>query len=161
MSIDKLLDELIKSDIINKLKKWHNNFESQKKIILNNLLKSYPTRQQILNYFRFSNMKHHHKDFCRMFQKDQVCHPIEEDSLYCYACNCPFYNLNQSPYIQEDCIYIGSCDKESKKAQFIPYKAISNEGNHILILDCSNCHIPHTLHTTKKQLDIDLIHADS
>lgn len=152
--LQNIIDNIIHSGLKDKIKQWNEEFNLSKLQILKKL-KSLPINE-IVDEFSFSNMKISNKEFCYLLGKDKPCHHINEDKLFCYACNCPHYQIEDSPYIMDNKVFFGKCGVQSKKAKFNDYGGKLVPNKVFKILDCSECPIPHTKHMAEKEISKDL-----
>ncbi len=105
----------------------------------------YLTIEQLVERFSFKSMQQEFKDFCPMLEKGQVCHNMSLDSLNCYGCACPKFNVEIDIDTQTGLYKLGMCQVNSRDGYYkkIYIKDEKTKPFLILILDCSNCNIPH------------------
>lgn len=84
------------------------------------------SKEEIIDYFAYDNLKVKEPGFCPLFAKNQKCHDMED--LNCYFCGCPNFRF----YKDESWCAIDSKDGEQKRGK---------KGN--LYQDCSGCIVPH------------------
>ena len=70
---------------------WFNKHNEKHKKIVEKLTEKAYSKEQIIDYFDFENMKREEIDFCPLYAKDKKCHDME--SLNCYLCACPTFVL--------------------------------------------------------------------
>ncbi|SFV62201.1 hypothetical protein MNB_SV-6-371 [hydrothermal vent metagenome] len=126
-------------------KKWYESHAQKHAEILKSL--SHLSKEEVIEYFDFDNMKIKHPEFCPLYPKDQKCHDIE--SLNCYFCACMHFRFDDNSIKVEGGKRVYSyCSIESKNsATFETKDSIHN--------DCSNCKVPHKAHVIKKYFDRD------
>lgn len=107
---------------------------------------------QIAEMFTYKVMRSECPDLCRLYKENKLCHDMKLDELNCYGCYCP--NYKQEEIIDEETGLPkrGICVINSK---FGFYK---NKETY-LILNCTNCIVPHRKKYIKKfiQKDLDFI----
>ena len=52
------------------------------------------TADEIVEYFKYENMKINEPDFCPLYTLNKKCHEME--NLNCYLCACPYFRFNDS-----------------------------------------------------------------
>ncbi|VAY86494.1 FIG00388424: hypothetical protein [hydrothermal vent metagenome] len=80
----------------------------------------------IIEYFKYENMKDKEHKFCTLYKNNTKCHDME--NLNCYLCACPHFRVTSSK---------SYCAIDSKDGGFVKDK------NGFIHQDCSNCTIPH------------------
>ncbi|GMT50124.1 MAG: hypothetical protein IEMM0008_1663 [bacterium] len=130
--------------LVDKILKWQVTFKDKRDHVLKDL-QSDGFTGSLANIFTFSNLKNKYSDFCPQYPKGETCHPLVEKDLYCYHCACPHYDLGDSPYEQENHLFIGRCTIQSRKHKYIKHKGIHSTKQELYILSCEDCLIPHTM----------------
>lgn len=91
------------------------------------------TKEMIIEYFRYENLKKNETNFCKLFVENKKCHDIE--GLNCYLCGCPNFRFDDFSTIQKSYCAINSPSGTKK-------------GLHH---DCSKCDLPHIEKFVSKQ----------
>ncbi len=119
---------------------------AHKKIIRKLVAQNY-TKEEIIDYFDFENMKEKEPDFCPLYAQNKKCHDME--SLNCYLCSCPNFRFNDKGIQKiDEKIQYSFCDIASKDGKQGVY------GNKIH-QDCSGCGVPHHRAYIEKHFDLD------
>ena len=126
---------------------WFNKHADKHKKIVEKLQKKGLSKEQIIEYFDFDNMKEKEIKFCPLYAKDKKCHDME--SLNCYICACPNFRFNDDGIKQVD-----------KKTQFSFCNINSKDGRQGVYgekihQDCSRCGVPHHLEYVQKHFEYD------
>lgn len=126
---------------------WVKEHATIHKKIIDKLLTQGFTKNQIIEYFDFENMKVEEPDFCPLYKENKKCHEMEV--LNCYLCSCPYFRYNDKGIknVNENTQY-SFCSIDSKDGIQGVY------GNKIH-QDCSKCHVPHHKSYIKKHFDLD------
>ena len=120
--------------------------QKHKKIVEKLRLQDY-TKEQIIEYFDFENMKKKEFDFCPLYAKDKKCHSMEK--LNCYLCACPNFRFNDQGITKlQNATQFSFCAIESKDGR----QGIYGEKIH---QDCSKCTVPHHKEYVEKHFDLD------
>ncbi len=124
---------------------WVQNHAEKHKKIVDKLLAQNYTKEQIIDYFDFENMKIEEKDFCPLYAKNKKCHDME--SLNCYLCSCPNFRYSDT-----------GIQKIEKKTQYSFCNIDSKDGKQGVYgdkihQDCSKCSVPHHREYVKKHFD--------
>ena len=128
-------------------KNWFENHAKKHKKIVDKLIASGQTKQQIIDYFIYENMVEKENDFCPLFAKGKKCH--EMDELNCYLCACPNFRFNdESIKTVDDKKQYSFCDINSKYGK----QSIYGDKIH---QNCTKCTIPHMKTYIKKYFDYD------
>lgn len=123
--------------------KWFTSRSEKHKSILETLYNS--SKEAIIDYFIFENMRDNHNDFCLLYSTNTKCHDMK--NLNCYACGCPYFRFDDNGiYMQDDKTVYSLCTK-SLGEQFISDVAIHH--------DCSSCEVPHKRKFISDNFDID------
>ena len=124
---------------------WVQNHAEKHKKIVDKLLAQNYTKEQIIDYFDFENMKIEEKDFCPLYAKNKKCHDM--DSLNCYLCSCPNFRYSDTGIqkIEEKTQY-SFCNIDSKDGK----QGVYGDKIH---QDCSKCSVPHHREYVKKHFD--------
>ena len=117
------------------------------KIIIDKLLKQKFTKEQIIEYFDFENMKITEIDFCPLYAEDTKCHDMEK--LNCYLCSCPYFRFKDDGIKKiEEKTEFSFCSIDSKDGKVGVYGEAIHQ-------DCSGCTVPHHRAYVKKNFDLD------
>jgi len=126
---------------------WVTEHAVAHKKIINKLLKQNYTKEQIIDYFDFENMKEKEREFCPLYAKNKKCHDMQ--NLNCYLCSCPNFRFSDAGIQKiEDKILFSTCSIESKDGR----QGIYGEKIH---QDCSKCGVPHHRAYVEKHFDLD------
>ena len=112
--------------------------------------------EKITEKFSFKTMCSDAPEFCPMTAKNKLCHDLTDETLNCYGCICPDYDLEIGFDEKQKLYKIGFCRINSK---FGMYKLTQTQGQipkKYLILSCINCKTPHNNVFIKKQIINDL-----
>jgi len=117
------------------------------KIIIDKLLQKEFTKEQIIEYFDFENMKTKEIDFCPLYAENKKCHDMEK--LNCYLCSCPNFRFKDKGIKKiEDKTEFSFCNIESKDGKVGVYGDAIHQ-------DCSGCGVPHHKEYIEKHFDLD------
>ncbi len=101
---------------------------------------SHLSDNEIIEYFRFENMKEREPDFCPLYKDNTKCHDIE--NLNCYLCACPNFKVSKDK---------SYCDIKSVDGSSI----VAKDG--YVHQDCSKCIVPHKEKYIQEYFDRDWI----
>jgi hypothetical protein len=105
------------------------------------------SKEEIIAYFRFDNMRIKEPDFCPLYAKNKKCHDIEP--LNCYLCACPYFRFDDKGFDTIDGkVRKSYCAVNAKEGRDI----VSGD---VIHLDCSGCTIPHREAFVSKRFDRD------
>ena len=126
---------------------WVSKHATKHKKIVQKLLAQNYTKEMIIEYFDFENMKNKEVDFCPLYAKNKKCHDIK--SLNCYLCSCPNFRFNDDGIkkIKAKTQY-SFCAINSKDGR----QGVYGEKIH---QDCSGCSVPHHKEYVEKHFDLD------
>jgi len=126
---------------------WVQKHAKKHKNIVEKLTEQGYSKEEIIDYFDFENMKKKELDFCPLYAKNKKCHDIE--SLNCYLCSCPNFRFNDEGIkkVNKKTQY-SYCNIDSKDAK----QGIYGEKIH---QDCSGCTVPHHKAYIEKHFDLD------
>jgi len=114
---------------------WVKKHAAVHKTIIAKLIKQGLSKEQIIDYFDFENMKEKERDFCPLYAKNKKCHEMQE--LNCYLCACPNFRFNDAGFKNVDgkteFSYCSIASKDGKQG-------IYGDAIH---QDCSQCSVPH------------------
>ena len=103
------------------------------------------TADEIVEYFKYENMKINEPDFCPLYTLNKKCHEME--NLNCYLCACPYFRFNDKGLKKQDNkILYSYCSIDSKNGSKF-------ESENFIHHDCSNCTIPHKEKFIKKNFN--------
>jgi len=126
---------------------WIEKHAQKHKKIVDKLLRENFTKEQIVAYFDFENMKEKELDFCPLYAKNKKCHDTKE--LNCYLCACPNFRFNDKGIREkEGKTQYSYCSIDSKYGR----EGVYGEKIH---QDCSGCTIPHSKNYVLKYFDTD------
>jgi len=126
---------------------WFNKHNEKHKKIVEKLIEKAYSKEQIIDYFDFENMKKEEIDFCPLYAKDKKCHDME--SLNCYLCACPNFRFKDEGIKKvESATQFSFCAIESKDGR----QGVYGEKIH---QDCSKCSVPHHKEYVSKHFDLD------
>jgi len=121
-------------------REWFDKHGKKHREIVDRL--SHLSDEELIEYFRFDNMKKSEPEFCPLYARDKKCHDME--ILNCYLCACPYFRFNDNGLEIVDGKSIKSiCSIDAKDSSTIEHKSIVH-------LDCSGCILPHTEGYIKK-----------
>ena len=112
---------------------WFESHAQKHKKIVEKLLSDDYTKEQIVDYFDFDNMKKHEENFCLLYKENKKCHDMK--SLNCYMCACVNFRFNDdgiTKYNKQ--VILSECSINNGK------KFASSGFIH---QDCSSCTVPH------------------
>lgn len=126
---------------------WFDEHASKHKVIVEKLQKQNLTKEQIIDYFDFENMKVKERDFCPLYADNKKCHDMQE--LNCYLCACPNFRFHDDGVekVEEKTKY-SFCDIDSKDGKVGVYGEAIHQ-------DCSGCSVPHHRAYVLKNFDYD------
>jgi len=103
---------------------------------------------EIIEYFKYENMKINEPDFCPLYAKNIKCH--EMGNLNCYLCACPHFRFRDDVGFKEidGKKLLSFCNINSKNGFIFKTKEAIHQ-------DCSNCLIPHKKQYIVKVFDKD------
>ena len=126
---------------------WVETHAQKHKVIIDKLLKKGFTKEQIIDYFDFENMKVKEIDFCPLYAENKKCHDMV--SLNCYLCSCPNFRFKDEGLEKiEGRTKYSFCDIESKDGRAGVYGDSIHQ-------DCSKCSVPHHKSYVEKNFDLD------
>jgi len=126
---------------------WVQKHAKKHKTIVDKLLVQAYTKEKIIDYFDFENMKQMEEEFCPLYKKNQKCHDIE--SLNCYLCSCPNFRYSDDGIaLVDDKKQFSLCSIESVDGR----QGVYGEKIH---QDCTGCSVPHHKSYVKKNFDYD------
>lgn len=122
---------------------WFNEHSKKHKSILN--LINPKTKDNIINYFTYENMRDNHNDFCLLYSTNTKCHDMQD--LNCYMCGCPYFRFDDIGLEVSGNIVIYSKCIKNLGSKFVSKNAIHQ--------DCSSCEVPHNIKFINDNFDID------
>ncbi len=126
---------------------WFEKHADKHKNIVTKLQKKSFTKEEIIEYFDFENMKVHEQNFCPLYAKNKKCHDME--SLNCYLCACPNFRFNDKGIKKiEEATQFSFCAIDSKDGRQGVYGSKIHQ-------DCSKCSVPHHKEYVTKHFDLD------
>lgn len=126
---------------------WIQEHAKKHKIIIDKLLKKEYSKEKIIEYFDFENMKKKEPDFCPLYAKNKKCHEIE--SLNCYLCSCPNFRFKDTGIQKiEEKTQFSLCNIDSKDGKQGIYGTKIHQ-------DCSKCSVPHHTSYVEKHFNLD------
>ncbi len=134
-------------------KLWAKEHAKKHSKIIDKLLALGHSKEQIIEYFKYENMKLCEPDFCELYANGAKCHDMPE--LNCYFCACPNFRFsdvgirsNNEGIVYSEC---SIASKDSAKANF--------DGK--IHQDCSTCTVPHEKEYIQKIFDMSWSNAMS
>ena len=129
---------------------WLLNHQKKHHTILSKL--KHKSRDAIIEYFDYENMKLHETDFCPLYKENKKCH--DTPLLNCFFCACPNFRFDDEgmEVVAQKIIY-SKCVVHSKEGKAFVYKNAIHQ-------DCSNCLIPHSHEYAKKNFHKALEYGD-
>ncbi|MFT5835689.1 MAG: hypothetical protein ACI9RG_000582 [Sulfurimonas sp.] len=113
--------------------KWFDAHANKHKVIVDKLVESGYSTQDIVEYFDFDNMLKDEIDFCPLYKKNKKCHDMDE--LNCYMCACPNFRFNDdSLETKDEFNVLSKCDVGNGE-EFV--------GKGVIHQNCSPCSVPH------------------
>ena len=124
---------------------WFDLHAQKHRKIIDKLLMQNFTKEQIIEYFEFSNMQKLEKEFCFLYETQKKCHDIPY--LNCYFCACPHFRFKDEGIekIKEKTKY-SFCAIDFKDATLGVYADSIHQ-------DCSACTLPHTKKYIEKNFE--------
>jgi len=124
---------------------WFDAHAKKHKIIVDKLVDSNYTKEQIIEYFDFDNMVKEENDFCPLYKDNKKCHDM--DSLNCYLCACPNFRFSDDGLgTYNEFSILSKCDINNGE-KFM--------GNGVIHQDCSSCSVPHHKSYVEKNFNLD------
>jgi hypothetical protein len=121
---------------------WFNEHGQKQKHIVDKLLSSGKSLNEIIDYFDFESMCENEPDFCPLYAEGKKCHDLE--SLNCFLCSCPNFRFKDEGIdIINGKTRHSYCSIDSKDG------AVGVYGDKIH-QDCSGCSVPHHKEYVKK-----------
>ncbi len=117
------------SEKIKALMDWQREFHRKR----DEIVKKYDLKspEEIISFFRYSNLSKKEPDFCPLYKTGEVCHKgLSKGELVCYYCACPYYDAN---YFDPERGLIGRCLINSSRGKY----------NRHGYWDCTDCTLPH------------------
>lgn len=98
--------------------------------------------EELIKYFRFTNMVQNEIDFCPLYAQNKKCHDNTE--LNCYFCACPNFRFEDDgiEIIEEKTLFSICSIKSKDGSQYISEDAIHQ--------NCAGCFVPHSETYIKK-----------
>jgi hypothetical protein len=125
---------------------WFEAHASKHESLTKKLVDAGLSRDEIIAYFDFENMRLHEPDFCELYKTNTKCHTMDE--LNCYLCACPNFRFYETPKIEGEKQVHSTCSINSKDGN-----VFEHENN--LHQDCSGCIIPHKEHYIQEHFDLE------
>jgi Zn-finger protein len=111
------------------LREWQRSFHRKR----NEIVKKYNliAPEEIISFFRYSNLSKKEPDFCPLYKTGETCHTgLSKGELVCYYCGCPHYDVN---YVDPEQGLVGRCKINSLRGGY----------NKHGYWDCTHCTLPH------------------
>ena len=126
---------------------WVQEHAIKHKKIVAKLVAQNFTKEQIVDYFDFENMKKTEIDFCPLYAQNKKCHDME--SLNCYLCSCPNFRFSDAGLKKiDDATQYSFCSIDSKDGK----QGVYGDAIH---QDCSKCSVPHHRSYVLKHFNLD------
>lgn len=124
-------------------RQWHDDFADRHQEIVRMLEER--SDEELIDYFRYENMRKRHPAFCPLYEEEERCHDME--NLNCYLCGCPHFR-----YCDE------GIDTVNGKVRYSLCAIEAREGKTFetdtaIHQDCSDCPLPHLHGFIKKYFD--------
>ncbi len=124
---------------------WYEEFAAKHRAIVERLKDK--SREEILAYFDYENMRVKHPDFCPLYAQGVKCHEME--GLNCYFCGCPAFRFCDT-----------GLDKIGGKTRYSLCAVASRwstavESATAIHQDCSHCPLPHRVGFIRRHFDRD------
>ena len=111
------------------MKEWERLFHKKREEIIKKY--NLKTPEEIISFFKYTNLSKKEPDFCPLYKKGEVCHTgISKEELVCYYCACPYYDTD---YYDSEHEQVGRCLKKSLRGGY------NNAG----YWNCTYCTLPH------------------
>ena len=120
---------------------------SSKRRNLQQKLESWGLSQpEVIDYFRFENMRDNEPTYCGLYEINTKCHNIE--NLNCYLCACPHFRFKDKVGFEkrDGRIVFSFCSIDSKNGKLF-------ESEEAIHQDCSDCFIPHSASVALKHYE--------
>lgn len=124
---------------------WYESHAQKHKNIVQKLQSKGYTKEQIVDYFDFDNMKEHEVDFCPLYKENKKCHEMKR--LNCYMCACPNFRFDDDGLAKYNNLEILS------KCTINNGKKLAAGG--FIHQDCSSCTVPHHKAYVLKNFSLD------
>jgi len=119
-------------------KSWHDDHRAKRNALISDLKVSGLSDDEIVHYFRWTNMVKVQKEYCGLYKDMKKCHTLNE--LNCLFCACPYFVYSDEGLdVQEDGVLYSKCSIDSRLGTTFEY-------DNCLHQDCTLCLIPHTKH---------------
>lgn len=104
------------------------------------------SKDEIIEYFDYENMRTKHPYFCPLYASNSKCHDMKK--LNCYICGCPYFRFDDDGLCVDNDknIVYSYCIKD------LGDKFTMNGKTHH---DCSKCTLPHTKKFINDNFDLD------
>lgn len=127
---------------------WFHEHNTKHQVVMHKLHKLGYTKEQVIEYFNYENMKEKQPNFCLLYTENKKCHDMP--NLNCFLCGCPhFRSSDDGLYHNESITFMSTCSIKSQYMGFF----ISEEAKEAH-LDCSACKLPHTKGFISKNYDV-------
>lgn len=115
---------------------WYEEHNKKRLNLIKKLLIQKFSAEEIVHYFRWSNMVKLEPNFCGLYAENKKCHNLAE--LNCLYCACPYFIFDDEGIeaIDNNIIY-SKCAINSRFGTEFEY-------NNCIHQDCTLCLIPHT-----------------
>lgn len=110
------------------------------------------TIDEIVEKFFFKNMRQDYADFCALYAENKLCHKLEPNTLNCFGCLCPNYNLDIVLDEETGLYKIGACRINSKLGYYKRTKTMGEYPKAFIVLTCIDCTVPHYKASAKKYI---------
>ncbi len=116
-------------------KEWVDEHAKKHAKIIQKLLALNYSKEEIIEYFDYDNMKVYEKWFCPLYQTNQKCHDTRD--LNCYFCACPNFRFSDDGIRRDnDLVTYSECSIKSADGRQVEFDGKIHQ-------DCSLCAIPH------------------
>ncbi len=111
------------------------------------------SKEQIIEYFDYKNMRLCEEEFCFLYRENKKCHDMED--LNCYFCACPNFRFADTGISKDGHSTIYSeCSIKSEDGRQVDFDGKIHQ-------DCSACTVPHEKEYIQKIFDMSWSNAMS
>lgn len=122
---------------------WHREHSLKHKAIIEHIKDK--SKDEIIEYFYYDNMRQKHPNFCQLYAQNSKCHDMK--NLNCYMCGCPYFRFKDDGIEIKGNRVVYSYCTQNLGDEFISDNAIHH--------DCSECTLPHSKKFISDNFDLD------
>lgn len=122
---------------------WHKEHLLKHKAIIEQTKDK--SKDEIIDYFDYDNMRQKEPNFCPLYAQNYKCHDMK--NLNCYMCGCPHFRFKDNGIEMRENRVVYSYCTQNLGDEFISDNAIHH--------DCSKCTLPHTKKFISDNFDLD------